>query len=191
MDIFKKITEIDKEIVSAVIENGSIAVDATCGNGNDTLHLAREVGEEGKVFSFDVQKEAILKTERLLKEYDLKHRVVLLNEDHSKLEVSVPPRISAVMFNLGYLPGSDKKVVTKPQNTLKALELSLKLLKNGGIITCVIYQGHEMGKLEASELEKFCLELDPNYYKVIKTISINNIKYPPYLIAIKKRREDD
>lgn len=190
MDVFKKSTELDKEILNPAIKEGCTVVDATCGNGHDTLFLARKVGHEGKVYSFDIQDTAILNTEELLRKEDLRSRVKLLKEDHARMFEFVPEKVSAVMFNLGYLPGSDKSIITKPDTTVKAMNSGLNLLKIEGIITCVIYQGHEEGSQEAREVEKFCQELSPQYYNVVK-INSANLRKPPYLIVIKKIKGEE
>ncbi|UMZ75359.1 class I SAM-dependent methyltransferase [Natranaerofaba carboxydovora] len=189
MDIFKKTTELDKEVVLEVISKGDIAVDATSGNGHDTLFLARQVGSKGLVYAFDIQKKAIDRTKTLLENNGVENRVNLIKEDHSNLAEIVPSGVAAIMFNLGYLPGSDKSVVTLPETTLSALHNGLKLLKVGGILTCVIYPGHDMGKEESNEVENFAKELNYSIYQVVKIISTNRKQAPPYLLAIKKRKE--
>lgn len=48
-----------KALAEAIIQDGDAVVDATCGNGHDTKFLAGLAGAEGKVYSFDIQAEAI------------------------------------------------------------------------------------------------------------------------------------
>ncbi len=40
-------------------------IDATCGNGFDTLFLCRTAGENGHVKAFDIQEQAIERTRKL------------------------------------------------------------------------------------------------------------------------------
>ena len=55
--------------ISRVVFPGDAVVDATAGNGHDTVFLARLAGPSGQVHAFDVQEEAIRATrERLEKE---------------------------------------------------------------------------------------------------------------------------
>jgi hypothetical protein len=54
------------------------------------------------------------------------------------------------MFNLGYLPGSDKNCITKSETTLPALAQSLEILKPGGLLSIMLYPGHAGGDTEAS-----------------------------------------
>jgi len=52
-----------------VIRKGDTVVDATCGNGNDTLAMANMVKDElgkGCVYGMDIQKDAIKNTSFLL-----------------------------------------------------------------------------------------------------------------------------
>ncbi len=37
------------------VRTGDVVVDATCGNGLDSLWLARAVGRSGKLYAFDIQ----------------------------------------------------------------------------------------------------------------------------------------
>ena len=46
-------------VAESVLREGDLAVDATAGNGHDTVFLAQAVGETGKVFAIDVQAAAI------------------------------------------------------------------------------------------------------------------------------------
>ncbi len=186
MDIFKKTTEMDKEIISEVIKQGEVAIDATCGNGYDTLFLARQVGNAGKVFAFDIQEKAIEVTLDRLEHNGVSDRVKLINQDHSKMVDYVDSGVRAIMFNCGYLPGSDKDIVTRPSTTIAALDQGLKLLRKDGVLTCVIYPGHETGLQEARKIEEYCQGLGHFEYNSVKVVSTNRKNLPPYLIAIKK-----
>ena len=60
----KRLTQIAHEAIAAVLHDGDTTIDATAGNGHDTLMLARLVGESGRVIAFDVQSDAIIATRR-------------------------------------------------------------------------------------------------------------------------------
>ncbi len=133
-----------------MLQPGEVAVDATVGNGHDTLFLAQQVGAQGHVYGFDIQEEALARTRRRLEEAGLRDRVTLLQMGHEHMAEAVPAawhgRIGAVMFNLGYLPGgSDRTCITRPQTTVPALEAALRLLRPGGVLTVVAYRGHPGG----------------------------------------------
>jgi len=60
------------------VKEGDTVVDATCGNGNDTAFLASLVGENGRVFGFDIQDKAIANTTKKLTDLNLIDRVTLI-----------------------------------------------------------------------------------------------------------------
>lgn len=172
-------------LAESLAEGGS-AVDATAGNGNDTLFLARQVGPGGKVYSFDIQREALQATGELLRHNDLADRVALIQAGHEEMEKLVPGPVDAVIFNLGYRPGGDHSVRTSARTTLQALESALKLLKPGGRAGLVIYTGHPGGREECDCLEKMTSTLDGRLYRVIKINFLNRAASAPVVIVVEK-----
>jgi len=137
--------------IDAVVREGDIAIDATAGNGHDTVFLARLVGEAGKVVAFDLQEQAIVSTRDRLAAASLLERVQLVHGSHGTIAEQVAAEsVAAVMFNLGYLPGGDHAVITRTEETLRALEGALGVLRPGGILTIVCYPGHEGGDEESA-----------------------------------------
>ena len=137
--------------IAAVLRDGDVAIDATAGNGHDTVFLAKLVGEAGKVIAFDVQEQAIASTRERLAAEGLLERVELVHGSHGSLAEQVTSgSVAAVMFNLGYLPGGDHAVITRTTETLRALEAALGVLRPGGILTIVCYPGHEGGNEESA-----------------------------------------
>jgi hypothetical protein len=96
-------------------------------------------------------------------------------------------RVGAIMFNLGYLPGSDHSTITVPETTLPALNAAVDLLRPGGLTTIVLYTGHEGGDREAAAVEQWAAELPQPNFQVLKYAMINQRNHPPYLIAVAKR----
>lgn len=138
--LLAKATEISHYYISQILSDGDLAVDATVGNGNDTLFLAKLVGN-GHVIGFDIQEAAIKNTQNLLYQYGYYDRVSLYKLGHENMDKVVKQSVKAIMFNLGYLPKGDHKIITQPETTLKALKKSLILLKKGGILSVVVYPG--------------------------------------------------
>ncbi len=143
-----------------------LAVDATAGNGHDTLLLARLAGQNGRVWAFDVQEAALVAArERLARaeEGDLTARVCFVREGHERLARVLPPeaagRVRAATFNLGFLPGSDKQIVTRPAATLRALADLASFTAPGGIVSVHCYAGHEGGREELDAVGVFCADL--------------------------------
>ncbi len=175
-----------REFIRACACNGELVIDATAGNGRDTLFLARQVGDKGKVLSFDVQKEAIERTRKLLEDENLLHRVVLILDSHERMPYYVQDPVAAIMFNLGYLPGGDHKIITRPETTVNALKAGLLMLRPKGIITLTIYTGHEGGAEERTALLSFCKNLNQKQFTVLHYNIVNQINDPPSLLVIEK-----
>lgn len=137
--------------VAAVLREGDLAVDATAGNGHDTVFLAGLVGATGKVIAFDVQEQAIASTRQRLAAAGLLERVELVHGSHALIcEHAAAASAAAVMFNLGYLPGGDHEVITRTEETLQALEAAAGVLRPGGVLTIVCYPGHAGGDEESA-----------------------------------------
>lgn len=140
--------------VQTWIVPGDIAIDATAGNGFDTLFLANAVGTNGLVYAIDIQSAAIERVKVKLTEAELLERVVLRVGDHADLESLVLPehrnRVACAMFNLGYLPLSDKSIVTRVESSLPAIRTASNMLRPGGILTVLAYVGHDGGRAEAA-----------------------------------------
>ncbi|WP_025025438.1 tRNA (mnm(5)s(2)U34)-methyltransferase [Caldalkalibacillus mannanilyticus] len=179
-----------RSLLQEVVDRGDTVVDATMGNGLDTLFLATLVGKDGTVFAYDIQEEAIQKTkERLIREGQLTQAQLLL-KGHETMEEELSQLtkpISAAMFNLGYRPGGDKEIVTYPKSTIQALHILSRYLKKDGIITLVVYSGHEQGKAEKTALLDEIRAWDQSLYSILKYEFINQLNHPPFLIAIQKK----
>ena len=141
--------------IAEVLTPGAVAVDATVGNGHDTLFLAEQVGARGRVYGFDCQAAAIVSTRKRLAQAKMLDRVNLIQAGHETLQshLAAEARLLAVMFNLGYLPGSDKQYITRAETTLAALEQACALLAPGGRISLVLYTGHAGGPEEAAAVQ--------------------------------------
>ena len=167
---FPKATQMAHHLVGERLKEGQVAVDATAGNGNDTLFLARAVGASGTVYALDVQADALGSTAAALEEADVADRVRLVEACHSGLASIVPAEhhgeVAAAMFNLGYLPGGDHSVVTQPDSTVRAVQSALELLRSGGVLTVVGYPGHGGGAAETEAVKKLLYELSSDDWEV-------------------------
>lgn len=134
-------------------------MDATVGNGHDTCFLAEQVGEHGRVLGLDIQEAALRVTRSRLEQAGLADRVTLVQSGHERLERVLPEamrgRLRVVMFNLGYLPGGDHALVTKPETTLTALSVALGHLLPDGVISLMVYRGHSGGDEEYRAIEEW------------------------------------
>ena len=169
------------------VRPGDTVVDATCGNGQDTIFLARLVGETGTVWGFDPQPEALAATRSLLAEEGVLHRVRLKQEGHERMAEFVGAPVMAAVFNLGYLPGGDRRFTTSPVTTIPALDAVLSLLQPGGIILVVLYTGHAGGEDEAEEIARWGSGLDPRLVNVWVCRQANRPSAAPFLLVAEKR----
>ncbi|WP_085991511.1 tRNA (mnm(5)s(2)U34)-methyltransferase [Oceanobacillus senegalensis] len=174
------------------VNKGETVIDATCGNGNDTLFLSDLVGQDGHVLAFDVQELAITSTREVIIKHG-KSNVSLIHDSHANIKQHLPKderqTIGGAIFNLGYLPKSDKKIITKPESTIKAMDDILEVLKKNGLIILVVYHGHEGGKEEKEAILKHVLHLSQQKYSVLQYGFINQKNNPPFIIAIQKNKQ--
>ncbi len=157
-------TELAQQLLLPCLKPGAWAVDATAGNGHDTWFLAQQVGPSGRVFAFDVQPAAVLATQQKVTACP---QVTVLQAGHELLKQHLPTeakgRLAAVMFNLGYLPGADKAMITRTETTLAALVQALDYLQPGGRLTMVVYPGHSGGTEEAAAVRAYLEGLSASF----------------------------
>lgn len=183
----KRVLPFAKDLLKEVVREGEVAIDATAGNGYDTLFLAQLVGETGHVYAFDIQEDALAATAERLGE--IRERATLILEGHQHVLNYVNREIAGAVFNLGYLPGSDHTVVTKGGTTIQAIEGILTLLKVGGLIVLVVYHGHEGGKEERDAIMDYVATLPQSRVDVMKYEFLNQKNSPPFIIAIEKKKQ--
>ena len=181
-----KVLAFSKKLLKEVIDKNSIVVDATAGNGNDTLFLAKTSAK--KVYAFDIQQLAIENTTNLIKEADLSDKCEIILDSHFKFDKYIDEKIRAVVFNLGYLPNADHEITTMAETTLATIKKFLHL-EVGGRIVIVVYWGHKNGKLEKEALLNELQNLDQKEAEVLIYQFINQKNNAPFIIAIEKRKE--
>ena len=190
--LLKPILSHAAELIADVLRPGQFAIDATVGNGHDTLRLARLVGATGRVFGFDVQPSAIESATRRLSEVGILDRASLFLEGHQHMRERLAPlglehHVRAAMFNLGYLPGADRDVTTTAETTLQGLEAAMRLITPGGLITVVLYPGHPRGPEETQAVLEWAAELSPRRALVLRYEFLDPRKPPPVLLAIQPK----
>jgi hypothetical protein len=191
------------------------AVDGTCGNGHDTLFLARTLcaigGKPCGLFSFDVQPAALAAGRAALDREGLTACVRLLLKNHARLARVLeraedwPPslaairrtdggapaslRLAAAMYNLGFLPGGDKRVVTTPADTLVSLQGAAAALAPQGILTVHAYGGHPGGMEELRAVEAWCAALPFARWTAARYALCNKARNPEALFLVAKKEE--
>jgi 16S rRNA C1402 N4-methylase RsmH len=184
-----RLTEKVHHILTNHLEEGDQAIDATAGNGYDTLFLAEQVGPSGKVIAIDIQDCAIQSTREKLDSAGLIDRVRLVTEDHAtalrNLIASNVGKIAAITFNLGYLPGSDKSIQTHLESTVEALADSIQLLSPKGYLCVIAYRGHSEGSAEAESVEAFMRKSQKEGHAV-DCYEPESSNFPPILWVLRK-----
>jgi len=177
-------------LLEEIIQPGDHVIDATMGNGHDTVFLADKVGRTGQVYSFDIQKQALEATQQKLSENGLLDRATLFLQGHETIGEVIAEQqpIKAGIFNLGYLPKSDKSVITLPETTKTAMEEILKRLVPQGRMIIVVYYGHQGGEAELDMVQNFCQALPQEQFNVLNYQFINQKNNPPILYCIEKKK---
>ncbi len=173
------------------LQPGCLAVDATCGNGKDTLEMARLVGENGHVWGIDIQQPALERTAGRLEEAGVSQRVTLINASHEQLAELVQAQVHVVIFNLGWLPGGEKELVTQPETTLQALQGALRILKPGGMLLITCYPGHDGGATEAAAVVDWCSGLSPRSHHVWRMGQLNVAEGAPFCLLVQDSRTNN
>lgn len=187
------------ELVREVLSPGDLAVDLTAGKGRDTLVLAQAVGPTGQVVAFDTQAVALQQSSALLRQHGHVVKdwpverdipagcgVILVQACHSSLQNVLTRPVRAVIANLGYLPGGDLELITRPESTLAALEQSLELLSVGGRLAVTVYPSHPGGMEESSKVNDFFANLPRDLWQIL-LLRVANRSEAPYLLVAERR----
>ena len=170
---------------------GDLVIDATVGNGHDTFFLAQKVGPQGLVIGFDIQQQALQNTQLRLRQHGLQNHVCLLQCGHEHMARVLSPdlhgKVRAMVFNLGYLPGSDHGIITRTSTTLSALRQGVSLLATQGLLSVLAYPAHGGGKTETQAITSWLTELDPKCYQCAIRIPKARSGLAPQWISVGKR----
>ncbi len=178
------------QLLEQAVSPGDNVLDGTIGNGHDTLFLANLVGQTGTVYGFDIQPQAILTTkQRLTAHHLMAANIHLFQESHAKISEILPEKVKlkAAIFNLGYLPGSDKQITTQATSTISAIKACLSRLATLGMVVIVVYYGHPGGEAEKSAVVDFVSALDQQKYTVLSYRFLNQKHTPPFVLAIQRK----
>lgn len=190
-NIIRKTTELAMYIASAYTFPGCVIIDATCGNGHDTLALAE--AQPSKLYGFDIQQQAVDNTLDLLKSNGCENHlnngtISIICDSHSNMQKHVNEPADLIVFNLGYLPGGDKAITTSASETKEAILTSLGLLNKNGLLCITMYSGHAEGLAEKEMLLEMAIELDSKIYHAAYVNFINQHNAPPELLLITKKK---
>lgn len=181
--MIERITDLVKTLL-AQEKDIDLACDMTAGNGNDSLFILDELKPK-KLIAFDIQKKA---KESSLKLIGKRENFDFILDSHENIDKYIKKDLDLAVYNLGYLPRSDKTITTLYQSTLKSLEKTLKLLRKNAKVYITVYPGHEEGRIEAEKIEDFIKSLPAKEYAIMKITYPNKGDIVPYLIIIEKKK---
>lgn len=184
MSLLPKPLELAKHFVKQRATSGSTVIDATLGNGHDALFLTELIGKTGTLIGFDVQEQAIEASRKKLK--NAACSIHLHHTGHENMKKYVKDPCSVIMFNLGYLPKSDKSIISQATTTLQALCAACELLENGGLISLMCYPGHSGGDEEAQAVRDFTAELPRKEWSVMEYRFHNAANNPAFLLLLNR-----
>jgi SAM-dependent methyltransferase len=180
-----RINEYHHSLLKPLIREGDTVVDCTVGNGRDALFLAERVGKRGRLVGFDIQAAALARTRSRLLEAGIEEgRFSLIEASHSDLGPHVPAGIGGAVYNLGYLPGGTRSVVTGRGSTLRSIAGALELLRPEGFVSAVLYYGHDGGREEAEAVLAYAGALDHDHFKVAHLSYPNLPNDPPSIVIV-------
>ena len=176
MIVLINISKLSHELLKENKE-ANIAIDMTCGNGNDTLFLSTIAKQ---VYAFDIQDKAISNTLDLMKKNNIPN-VNVIKESHDLFDIYISEKIDLAIYNLGYLPNGDKSIKTKTKTVINSLKKVLTQLNDLAIVVIVIYL-HDLE--ESKTIKEFTMNLADSFdvlqYKIL------NKHNSPYIIKIQK-----
>ena len=185
-NILSRTTELARVICEKYADKDAVAIDATCGNGHDTLWLAERFG---KVYAFDIQEEAVETTRERAGSLD-SGNVIVFCTGHQHMAEYVHEKAALIMFNLGYLPGGNKNIVTGTETTLEAVRAALSLIKKDGLLCITMYPGHQQGAEEKEALLRMAAGLDKGIYHCVRTDMVNQPDTAPEILFITLKKGD-
>lgn len=190
--LFKSHLDLAHQYWQRLVKRGDTVIDATCGNGHDTLFLAQLClnENEGGLYAIDISPKAIALTKKNLEQHlskSILERVILIEGCHSSFPTSLnPTSVKLITYNLGYLPGGgDKTQTTKVGTTLESLRQALQLLEPGGALSITCYPGHAEGEIEENHVIKFAASLDSAVWNCVHHVRLNRNKAPSLLLIQK------
>ena len=135
----------------------------------------------------------MINTEQKLTELNLLPQTTLfpLGHEHLHAVLDEETEITAAIFNLGYLPKSNKEIITKPTTTKQALDGLLPHLVKGSRIILVVYYGHEGGSEELDLVTNYTQALPQDVYSVLRYEFINQKISHLFFSVLKEIREHD
>lgn len=181
------VLEINHLLLHSYLQTARCVVDATVGNGYDSEKVLQNAPLLQYLFCCDIQPSAIHASQQRLACRQSSATIFWYEINHAMLFQNFPLLIDIVFFNLGYLPGGDHTIHTRPKDTILACTTVLKYLRKGGIMSLVSYPGTEAGAEEYQALRHWSTTLSQQQWHIAYIEMPNQIHNPPCLFLIEKR----
>lgn len=178
---FKNAFHVQHKDWNAHLKAGDRVVDATLGAGHDTFALAKILSGQGKITAYDIQNEALERSQKLFEELTKHERSVITLKQMSHSPI-VENDLALVVYNLGYLPGGDKSLTTRVETTLSSVKSALKALNEQGMLDIMCYPGHPEGAREEAALIDFFEKLEKTWEVSYRRL-LNRTKAPSRIIV--------
>ncbi len=174
-----------------LLQENDTVIDATCGNGKDSLALASllKTKKNTTLYCLDIQNTAMHTTKELLKHLtpEFLSSVHFFQMSHADIPIDLIKKTKLLVYNLGYLPGGDKSITTLTSSTTISICKAIEYLPLGGVISLTCYPGHAEGKKEEEALLSFFSCLDPKIWCFTSFIWNNRKASPSFLLVQKKQ----
>lgn len=177
---------LEKSFLLPHLKEGAVVVDYTMGNGHDTAFLSHSVKESGKVYAFDIQESALISTAENLKKENCPNNYRLICASHHRVREFVNEPVKVGMFNLGYLPGGDKRITTLRETTIEAVKAAIELMDTDAALLIAVYPGHDEGEIEGKLLSRLFKEYS-RYKYCIGKFRLCNSPTSPYFFIIETK----
>lgn len=162
-------------------KNDTTIIDATCGNGNDSLYLAQKY-PKSQIIGFDIQQQAITNSQKRCANCP---NVKFILDSHSNVDKYVMGNVSLAIFNLGYLPRADQTITTLAESTICAIEKILDLLIVGGAVVITLYRG-QSNLAETEKVLAYLRTINKDFY-IVSMYDLINLSGNPFNVIIERK----
>lgn len=160
---------------------GTTIIDATCGNGNDSLFLAEHY-PQSQIIGFDIQPLAIENSQNRCSHCN---NVEFILDSHGNVDNYVQSNVSLAIFNLGYLPRGEQSITTIASSTITAIEKILARLVEGGGIIITLYRGQNNVE-ETDTVLSYLRTINKDFY-IVSMYDLINLNGNPFNVIIERK----
>ena len=127
----KRVVDFAHQFILDYLNSNAVCIDFTMGHGYDTLFLSKHC-PQGKVYAFDISKEAVDYTTQQLENANIKN-VELIFDGHENFDHYIQ-NFKVGIFNFGFLPHSTTYQPTILNTSKTEVEKALNYLEVKGLL---------------------------------------------------------